>query len=158
MKNVLVLFFFVAAINANSQNTHTKTSTGSGNMSSSKTFTTLGGSKGGNISKESFAKIVDSALIVKDASGKSFPVVHFRVFYKFKSTSEDHDTGERKTVDDMRTNEFVNTALMSDNWKESIKDNVAADDEMVIDNVMVKLPNGKKLLVGGLKFKVVEGL
>ncbi|PWT98705.1 MAG: hypothetical protein C5B52_11850 [Bacteroidetes bacterium] len=142
MKNAIALFCLVACLHVNAQ--------------SSKTVTSLGGSKGGNISKDALSQIVDSALTVKDASGKSYPVVKFRVFYKFKSTSEDHDTGERKTVDDMRENTFNNTPMMSDNWKESIKDNVAKDDEMVIDNVMVKLPNGKKLLVGGIKFKVVE--
>ncbi len=157
MKKILIFFLIFFGIAAQAQDNGTKTRPPApGQTTIPKLQASLGGSRGGNLSGAELSKIVDSVMTVRDQEGNSYPVTHFRVFYKFRSSSEDHDSGERKTVDDMRVNEFYNTSKMSDLWKESIKDNAAANDEMIIDNIRVRLKNGKKMQVPSIRFKVTE--
>ncbi|OJY81648.1 MAG: hypothetical protein BGP14_02350 [Sphingobacteriales bacterium 44-15] len=114
----------------------------------------IGSVRGGEISAESLSRIIDSAVTAKDANGNTYPIVRFRVLYKFKSTYQDQDTGEKKNSDDMRTTDFSNTSVMSQLWRQSIKDNIKPGDEMIIDNIIVKLKNGNKLMTPSMTFKV----
>ena len=114
----------------------------------------VGNVNGGDITAETLSKVVDSAVTARDANGNTYPIVRFRVLYKFKSTYQDQDTGEKKTTDDMRTTDFTNTAIMSELWRQSIKDNIKPGDEMIIDNIIVKLKNGNKLMTPSMAFKV----
>ena len=157
MKKILIFFLIFFGIAAQAQDKGTKTRPAATSQTSvPKLQASLGGSRGGDLSIAELSKIVDSALAVRDPEGNSYPITHFRVFYKFRSSSVDHDSGERKTVDDMRVDEFYNTGKMSELWKESIKDNAAANDEMIIDNIMARLKNGKKIQVASIRFKVTE--
>lgn len=95
-------------------------------------------------------------MVVSDQKGNRYPVVRFRSIYKFKSSYEDPATGERKTTDDMRVNDFGHTALMSEQWRQSIKDNVAKGDQMILDNVIVQLKDGTKIMAPAITFKVIQ--
>ncbi len=119
-----------------------------------KVWTAIGGFKGGNITPELLSRAVDSALVVRDDKGNTYPIVRYRVFYKFKSTYSDPETGQTRTVDDMRVNDFTEP-VMSRNWRESIKDNAAKGDEMIIDEIIVQLKDGKKMMAPALHFKVI---
>lgn len=115
----------------------------------------IGGLKGGNINAETLAKIVDSALVARDESSNNYSIIRFRVFYKFKSTYQDEDSGQKKSTDDMRTSDFTNTAVMPELWRSSIKDNIKKGDEMILDNIIVLLKNGSKVMAPAITFKVI---
>lgn len=116
---------------------------------------TFGGLKGGDINAETLAKIVDSELIAKDENANAYTIVRFRVFYKFKSNYQDEESGQKKTSDDMRTSDFTNTAVLPELWRSSIKDNIKKGDEMILDNIIVVLKNGSKIMAPSLTFKVI---
>lgn len=117
---------------------------------------TIGGLKGGEITSDNLSRIVDSSLVVKDEKGNTYTIVRFRSVYKFKSSYEDSQSGERKITDDMRVNDFKNTNLMSALWRQSIKDNIQIGDQMILDNVIVQLKNGKKIMAPAITFSVVR--
>lgn len=153
MKNVLLFLSLFFAVQLFAQVKSKKQETSAAGIP--KITVSIGNVNGGSITAESLSKIVDSALTAKDASGNKYAVVRFRVLYKFKSTYQDQNTGEKKSTDDMRTNNFTNTSVMPELWRQSIKDNVKTGDEMIIDDIMVKLKNGSKLMVPSISFKVI---
>lgn len=118
----------------------------------------LGEYKGGNISAEILIRIIDSSLTVLDEKGNQFTIVRFRSIYKFKSSYEDPQTGERKVTDDMRVNDFSNTNMMTELWRQSIKDNVKQGDQMILDNIIVRLKNGSKMMAPPTTFIVTGNL
>lgn len=115
----------------------------------------IGGLKGGDITPEALAKIVDSALVAKDENANTYSIVRFRLFYKFKSTYQDEESGQKKSSEDMRTSDFTNTSILPELWRESIKDNVKKGDEMILDNIIVVLKNGGKIMAPKITFKVI---
>jgi hypothetical protein len=114
----------------------------------------LGGSKSGNITVIQMQQIVDSPLIVKDEKGVVYALKGFRINYTFKSTYKDEETDKVREVKDFRAYDFSNTDRLSEDWRNSIKDNVKKEDEMLINNVVVKLKNGKSFFAPELKLKV----
>ncbi|MCC6288143.1 MAG: hypothetical protein IT249_09685 [Chitinophagaceae bacterium] len=116
---------------------------------------TIGGLKGGDISPETLSKIVDSALIAKDENATTYAIVRFRLFYKFKSTYQDEESGQKKSSDDMRTSDFTNTSVLPELWRQSIKDNIKKGDEMILDNIIVVLKNGSKIMAPSITFKII---
>jgi hypothetical protein len=91
---------------------------------------------------------------VKDEKGVIYPLKSFRINYTFKSTYRDEETDKVREVKDFRAYDFYNTNRLSEDWRNSIRDNVKAEDEMLINNVVVKLKNGKSFFAPELKLKV----
>jgi hypothetical protein len=114
----------------------------------------LGGTKSGNITLARLKEIVDSPLVVKDEKGLSYVLKSFRINYTFKSTYKDEETQEVKSVKDFRAFDFTNTDRLNEDWRNSIKDNVKREDEMLINNIVVRLKNGKSFFAPELKMKV----
>lgn len=115
----------------------------------------IGGLKGGEITKDALTKIIDSALTAKDDDANTYSIVRFRLFYKFKSTYQDEESGQKKSSDDLRTSDFTNTSVLPDLWRASIKDNIQKGDEMILDNIIVVLKNGSKVMAPSITFKVI---
>ena len=114
----------------------------------------LAGSKGGDMPVSEIKRIIDSGLVVKDEKGLSYPVARFTVGYRFTSSYEDEASGEKKTTNDFRSQEYSDENKMSELWRESVKDNIKPGDELLLFNIMVRLKNGKKMLVNQISFKV----
>ena len=55
-----------------------------------------------------------------------------------------------------RVNDFSDTNVMSELWRQSIKDNIVKGDQMILDNVIVQLKNGTKILAPAITFKVIQ--
>lgn len=108
---------------------------------------TLGGLYGGSILPEQLKKHIDSAIIVKDKKGIQYPVVRFRINYSFISTYKDPETELVKKTKDFRGADFYDTAFLTKNWAESIKDNAKPGDEILLNLILIKLKNGKKFMV-----------
>lgn len=147
----LVLFI---AVSANGQTQKPKPAASS-QTGLPKVTVSIGGYKGGDITSNLLSTIVDSSVVVRDSKGTTYQLVRFRVLYKFKSTYDDPETGQKKKSDDMRVNDFSNTAVMSELWRQSIKDNVKAGDEIIFDNIIIRLKNGTKLMAPKVAFKVI---
>jgi uncharacterized protein YdeI (BOF family) len=108
---------------------------------------TLGGFRDANIPAVLFKRIVDSALTVRDDKGNSYPVVRFRINYTFANTFKDSETQQLKTFRDFRAADFYDTNRLPEVWTASLKDNARKDDEVILNNVIIRLKNGKKLMV-----------
>lgn len=121
-----------------------------------KIITAIGGYSGGDITSDILSRIVDSPLVARDERGNKYTIVRFRSIYKFKSSYEDSETGIKKTTDDMRVNDFSNTGTMTELWRQSIKDNMVKGDQMILDNVIVRLKNGDKIMAPAIIFKVIQ--
>ncbi|HTN09192.1 hypothetical protein [Agriterribacter sp.] len=117
---------------------------------------TIGGFKGGDITSAILSRIIDSSLVARDEKGNQYAIVRFRSIYKFKSSYEDPATGERKTTNDMRINDFSDTSIMPELWRQSIKDNMVKGDQMILDNMIVQLKNGSKIMAPAITFKVIQ--
>ncbi|HRO45243.1 hypothetical protein [Agriterribacter sp.] len=117
---------------------------------------TIGGFKGGDITSDILSRIIDSSLVARDEKGNKYAIVRFRSIYKFKSSYEDPETGVRKTTDDMRINDFNDTSIMTELWRQSIKDNIVKGDQMILDNMIVQLKNGNKIMAPAITFKVIR--
>ena len=113
-----------------------------------------GGFPDGNINNDQFKKVVDSAIMVKDEKGNKYMVTRFRINYKFINTYKDSETEQVKSVPDLRVSDFYDTAYLSEVWKESIRDNAKKGDEVIINNIIVRLKNGKKMMVPEWKVKL----
>ena len=152
MKKLIYLFIFFSVTSAPAQNNKKPAvSTALPNVT-----ITIGGFKGGNITSDILSRIIDSSLVARDQKGNTYTIVRFRSIYKFKSSYEDPATGERKTSDDMRVNDFSSTNVMSELWRQSIKDNIIKGDGMILDNVIVQLKNGTKILAPAISFTVIQ--
>ena len=144
MKNLLLAaFLFTFAIAANAQSKPAR-----------KLQSYLAGLKGGDITVAEFIHIIDSPVVVKDEKGVTYPISRFTVGYKFSSTYEDEDSGEKKTTSDFRSQEYTDENRMSELWRQSVKDNVRTGDELLLFNVLVRLKNGKKMMVPQISFKI----
>ena len=151
MKKLIYLFLFFSVTTAPAQNNKTPAP-----AALPKITITIGGFKGGDITRDILSRIIDSSLVARDQKGNKYPVVRFRSIYKFKSSYEDPATGERKVTDDMRVNDFSDTVVMSEQWRQSIKDNIIKGDQMILDNVIVQLKNGTKIMAPVITFKVIQ--
>jgi hypothetical protein len=108
---------------------------------------TLAGFKDGNITAEQFKKAIDSPLVVKDQKGNSYVITRFRINYTFATTYTDSETQQRKSFKDFRAADFYDTPKLPEVWRNSIRDNAKKDDEVIINNIIIKLKDGKKMMV-----------
>jgi hypothetical protein len=147
MKHLFILIAFTALYSiAAGQNSKPAQS-----PKSPKLMVSWGGYAQGNINAEEFKKIVDSAITVKDEKGNKYPVTRFRINYIFLSTYKDSESQMVKSVQDLRVFDFYDTPSLTDVWRSSIRDNAKTGDTILINNLIVKLKNGKKTLAPDFK-------
>lgn len=100
------------------------------------------------------ASIAAAPILVKDAKGNAYPVNSFRMNYKFKSTYRDDESGQLKSMNDLRVADFSNTAQLSQVWYESIKDNVKPGDTVLINKILFRNASGKLQLAPDIRIAV----
>lgn len=147
MKNLFILIVFTGLYSfAAGQNTKPAQSS-----SSPKLSVTWGGYGQGNINSEEFKKIVDSAITVKDEKGSKYPITRFRINYFFLSTYKDSESQMVNSIRDLRVFDFYDTPVLTDIWRASIRDNAKKGDTILINNIIVRLKNGKKTMAPEFK-------
>ena len=152
-KIVLSIVFFLASIFSFAQSKKTKVDTVATAMPL--TFTTYWGPVAtGNALAAQIAAIAPAAILVRDNAGKLYPVNGFRINYKFKSTYRDDESGQTKSMSDLRVGDFKNTAQLSQVWAESIKDNLKPGDTILFNQVLFRNIKGKLQLAPALKIVV----
>jgi hypothetical protein len=107
----------------------------------------MGGNKSADISADLFKKVIDSGLVVTDDKGNSFPVTRFRINYTFVASFTDGESQQKKDFKDFRAGDFYDTNMLSEDWRGSIKDNAKKGDQVIINNIIIRLKNGKKLMI-----------
>lgn len=100
------------------------------------------------------AAIAPAALLVKDNKGLVFQVASFRINYKFKSTYRDDESGNVKTMSDLRVSDFSGTGQLPDYWAASIKDNIKPGDEIIFNKILFKNKSGKLQMAPELRITV----
>jgi hypothetical protein len=105
-----------------------------------------GGLSQGKIDTIQFRRIVDSPLVVSDEKGNKYPITRFRINYIFLSTYQDSESQMTKNIQDLRVFDFYDTPILSEVWRSSIRDNAKKGDTVLINNVIVRLKNGKKVM------------
>lgn len=153
MKKLIYLLLYFSTATALAQNNKKPATT---QIPLPKVAITIGGYNGGNVSSDILSRIIDSSLVARDEKGNIYKIVRFRSIYKFKSSFEDPETGTRSTTNDMRINDFSNTNLMTELWRQSIKDNIVKGDQMILDNVIVQLKNDNKIMAPAIAFTVTQ--
>ncbi len=113
-----------------------------------------GGYPQGKINAEQFKKVVDSPLVVRDEKGVMYPITRFRINYIFKSTYKDSESQMVQSIQDLRVFDFYDTPALSEVWRSSIRDNAKKGDTILINNVIVRLKNGKKMMAPEFKASV----
>lgn len=152
MKNVIALFVLSASLlSARAQTKKPAPAPAAAPV----TYTvTLAGFKDGNMTADQFKKAIDSPLVVKDQKGNSYVITRFRINYTFATTYTDSETQQRKSFRDFRAADFYDTSKLSEVWRNSIRDNAKKDDEVIINNIIIKLKNGKKMMVAEWRGKL----
>jgi hypothetical protein len=111
----------------------------------------LGGYPNADVSADVFKKIIDSALTVRDSKGNTYPITRFRINYTFAAIFTDSETQQKKDFKDFRVSDFYDTNTLSEVWRGSIKDNAKKGDQVLINNIIIMLKDGKKLMVPDFK-------
>ena len=154
MNRSIILFFglmFFAAMPAVAQQKTTKPSTSMPVLK-----TRWGNTLGGPVSVTQLKQIVDSPLVVFDSKGKRYAVTALTVRYWFNVSYKDEESGLQKTMREFRTVDLDGTDRLNELWRESIRDNVKAGDELVITRILVTIPGNKRILAPDLKATIRE--
>lgn len=149
MKNLIILFLFsLLFVSVQSQ---TKKPAPAPAAAPTTYTVSVGGLKDGNITAEQFKRVIDSPLVVKDQKGISYVITRFRINYTFATTYTDSETQQKKSFKDFRAADFYDTAKLPEVWRNSIRDNAKKGDEVILNNIIIKLKNGKKMMVSEWK-------
>lgn len=116
--------------------------------------TTLGGFRNGRVPLSQLRNLADSALRVRDGKGNRYPVTDFRINYRFTVSFEDEETGRKVSRKDLRVTDITGSDQLSEPWRNSIRENAAAGDEVLINQVRIRLRNGKKGFAPDLRLTV----
>lgn len=113
-----------------------------------------GNQSAGSLNVAQVQQLVDSPLVAIDEKGTRYPVIGFRINYTFRGSYKDEETGQTRVVKDFRAYDFDKTDRLSDLWKESVRDNAKKEDDILFNNIRVRLKNGKSAYAPDLRFAV----
>ncbi|MBI1780342.1 MAG: hypothetical protein HYR66_03095 [Sphingobacteriales bacterium] len=112
-----------------------------------------GNHPGGNMLVADGVNYADSALRVIDDKGNRYPVISFKFIYKRKSSYTDDQTGVVKNGWDAVATDVTGDTILSEVWRNSIKESLQKDEEWTIDYIMVKDKSGRKVMATPMNFK-----
>jgi hypothetical protein len=108
----------------------------------------------GNISAEQIKAILAAAIFVKDNNYQSYIVSGFRINYSFKGSYKDEETGNTKSMKDLRVNDFNNKNTLPQPWIESIKDNIKPGDIILFNKILFRNKEGRLQMGPDIKITV----
>ena len=150
MKNLIITSVFCLLVTA----AFTQTKKPAATVTPTVYTVSFGGYKNANITADQFKRVLDSALIVRDDKGNSYPIARFRINYTFATSFTDSETQQAKNFKDFRAADFYDTNKITEVWRSSLKDNSKKGDEVIFNNIIIKLKNGKKLMVNEWRGKL----
>ena len=108
----------------------------------------------GTISAAQIIAISPAPINVKDNKNQLYAVSSFRMNYSFKGAFKDEETGDTKTMKDLRVNDFNNKNTLPQPWIESIKDNTKAGDVILINKILFRNKEGKLQMAPDIRITV----
>jgi hypothetical protein len=108
----------------------------------------------GNISGEQIKAILAAAIFVKDNKYQSYIVSGFRINYSFKGSYKDEETGNTKSMKDLRVNDFNNKNTLPQPWIESIKDNIKPGDVILFNKILFRNKEGRLQMAPDIRITV----
>lgn len=112
-----------------------------------------GNHPGGNMLVADGLNYADSALRVIDDKGNRYPIISFKFIYKRKSSYTDDQTGVVKNGWDVVATDVSGDTVLSEVWRNTIKESLQKDEEWTIDYIIVKDKNGRKVMATPMNFK-----
>lgn len=108
----------------------------------------------GNILAAQIIAIAPAIINVKDNKGQLYQVTNFRINYSFKSSYKDEETGQTKTVKDLRVNDFSGINVLTTAWIDSIKDNIKVGDQIIINKILFRNKEGRLMVAPDIRITV----
>lgn len=108
----------------------------------------------GNILAAQIIAIAPAIINVKDNKGQLYQVTSFRINYSFKSSYKDEESGQTKTVKDLRVNDFSGINVLTTAWIDSIKDNIKVGDQIIINKILFRNKEGKLMVAPDIRITV----
>jgi hypothetical protein len=93
-------------------------------------------------------------ILVRDNTGKIYPVESFRFIYKFRNKYENDPEVKIKLLPDLRVGDFSNTSRLSKDWYESLKENLSPGDSIFFNRILFKNAEGKVQMAPDIKIAV----
>lgn len=110
--------------------------------------------KSGTVPSAQLKATAQMPLVVKDNNMVVYKVVSFRINYMFKGYYKDEQSGEVKSVNDLRVKDFYNQNSLSTDWHESIRDNVKEGDQVLLNKIIFINAAGKKMLAPDIRITI----
>jgi hypothetical protein len=110
--------------------------------------------KTGIVSASQIKATAQAPILVRDNNKGVHEVIGFRISYAFKGSTKDEQSGEIKSMNDLRVSDFKNTNALSAPWFESIRDNVKEGDQIIFSKIIFKNSSGKRMLAPEIRIAV----
>jgi len=110
--------------------------------------------KSGVVSASQIKASAQAPILVRDNNKGVHQVIGFRISYVFKGSTKDEQSGEIKSVNDLRVGDFNDTNTLSAPWFESIRDNVKEGDQIIFSKIIFKNSSGKRMLAPEIRITV----
>jgi hypothetical protein len=110
--------------------------------------------KSGVVSASQIKATAQAPILVRDNNKGVYEVIGFRISYVFKGSAKDEQSGEIKSVNDLRVSDFNNTNTLPAQWFESIRDNVKEGDQIIFSKIIFKNSFGKRFLAPEIRITV----
>ena len=110
--------------------------------------------KSGVVSASQIKATTQAPVIVRDNNKAVYEVIGFRISYLFKGSAKDEQSGEIKSINDLRVSDFKNTNTLPAPWFESIRDNVKEGDQIIFSKIIFKNSSGKLSLAPEIRITV----
>lgn len=110
--------------------------------------------KSGVVSASQIKATAQAPILVRDNNKGVYEVIGFRISYVFKGSAKDEQSGEIKSVNDLRVSDFNNTNTLPAQWFESIRDNVKEGDQIIFSKIIFKNSSGKRFLAPEIRITV----
>jgi hypothetical protein len=110
--------------------------------------------KTGVVSSSQIKASAQAPILVRDNNKGVYEVIGFRISYLFKGSTKDEQSGEIKSVKDLRVSDFNNTNTLPAQWFESIRDNVKEGDQIIFSKIIFKNSSSKRFLAPDIRITV----
>jgi hypothetical protein len=102
----------------------------------------IGGLTTGSYSLATVKSIIDSALVLKDAAGKKYPVNRCSFLYKRKLSFKDEETGETKITWEYVNKELRNNAPLENYYKAILKEDLKKGEALIFGKILADSQKG----------------
>ena len=110
--------------------------------------------KSGVLSASQIKATAQAPILVRDNNKGVYEVIGFRISYVFKGFAKDEQSGEIKSVNDLRVSDFNNINTLPAQWFESIRDNVKEGDQIIFSKIIFKNSSSKPFLAPEIRITV----